>query len=80
VLAPGYPPSEALRAELTDRVAHQMGKALKPERVLFARELPRTRSAKIMRRLIRSTYLGREPGDVSSLENPDAVRAVAEAR
>jgi acetyl-CoA synthetase len=69
-----------LRAELTDRVAHQMGKALKPQRVLFARELPRTRSAKIMRRLIRSTYLGREPGDVSSLENPDAVRAVAEAR
>jgi acetyl-CoA synthetase len=79
VLKPGQGPSEALRSELTDRVAQQMGKALKPERVLFARELPKTRSAKIMRRVIRATYLGREPGDLSSLENPDGVKAVAEA-
>jgi acetyl-CoA synthetase len=79
VLRPGLTPSEALRAELSDRVAHQMGKALKPERVLFVRDLPKTRSAKIMRRVIRATYLGREPGDLSSLENPDAVKAVAEA-
>jgi acetyl-CoA synthetase len=79
VLKPGQGPSEALRGELTDRVAQQMGKALKPERVLFARELPKTRSAKIMRRVIRATYLGREPGDLSSLENPDGVKAVAEA-
>jgi acetyl-CoA synthetase len=80
VLKLGHPPSEALRAELSERVARQMGKALKPERVLFARDLPKTRSAKIMRRVIRATYLGREPGDLSSLENPDAVKAVAEAR
>jgi acetyl-CoA synthetase len=79
VLRPGQSPSEPLRAELGDRVAQAMGKALKPERVLFTRDLPKTRSAKIMRRLIRATYLGREPGDVSSLENPDAVKAVAEA-
>jgi acetyl-CoA synthetase len=79
VLKPGQGASEALRAELIDRVAQQMGKALKPERVLFARELPKTRSAKIMRRVIRATYLGREPGDLSSLENPDGVKAVAEA-
>ena len=38
-----------------------MGKAIKPERVLFARELPKTRSAKIMRRVIRATYLGQGP-------------------
>src|SRR5262245_1603694 len=80
VLKPGQGPSEALRAELTERVAQQMGKALKPERVLFARELPKTRSAKIMRRVIRATYLGREPGDLSSLENPDGLKAVVEAR
>jgi acetyl-CoA synthetase len=72
--------SETLRAELSDRVAQQMGKALKPERVLFVRDLPKTRSAKIMRRVIRATYLGREPGDLSSLENPDAVKAIADAR
>jgi len=47
--------------------------------VLFARDLPKTRSAKIMRRVIRATYLKREPGDLSSLENPDAVKAIAEA-
>jgi acetyl-CoA synthetase len=79
VLKPGQIPSEALRIELSERVAREMGKALKPERVLFVRDLPKTRSAKIMRRVIRATYLGREPGDLSSLENPDAVRAVAEA-
>jgi acetyl-CoA synthetase len=56
-----------------------MGRALRPERVLFARELPKTRSAKIMRRVIRATYLGREPGDLSSIENPGAVQAIAEA-
>jgi acetyl-CoA synthetase len=80
VLRPGGTPTEALRGELSERVAHHMGKALRPERVLFTRDLPRTRSAKIMRRVIRATYLGREPGDLSSLENPEAVKAVAEAR
>jgi acetyl-CoA synthetase len=79
VLKPGAEPSEPLRAELAERVAHAMGKALKPEKILFARELPKTRSAKIMRRVIRATYLGKEAGDLSSLENPTAVRAVAEA-
>jgi len=79
VLRPRQQPSEALRSELSDLVARQMGKALKPERVLFTRDLPKTRSAKIMRRVIRATYLGREPGDLSSLENPAAVTAVKEA-
>ncbi|HXH84493.1 MAG TPA: acetate--CoA ligase [Candidatus Tectomicrobia bacterium] len=79
VLRPGHAPSEALRGELAERVAAAMGKALRPERVLFARDLPRTRSAKIMRRVIRATYLGTAPGDLSSLENADAVKAVAEA-
>ncbi|HEX3175368.1 MAG TPA: acetate--CoA ligase [Methylomirabilota bacterium] len=80
VLRPGHAPSEALRTELAERVASQMGKALKPDRVLFTRDLPKTRSAKIMRRVIRATYLGREPGDLSSLENPAAVAAITDAR
>jgi acetyl-CoA synthetase len=79
VLRPGHGPSDALRAELSDRVASQMGKALKPDRILFTRDLPKTRSAKIMRRVIRATYLGREPGDLSSLENPASVKAIGEA-
>jgi acetyl-CoA synthetase len=60
-------------------VANELGKALKPEKVLFARDLPKTRSAKIMRRLIRATHLGHAAGDVSSLENPDSITAIAEA-
>jgi acetyl-CoA synthetase len=80
VLRPEHQASEALRRELAERVAGSMGKALKPERILFTRDLPKTRSAKIMRRVIRATYLGKEPGDLSSLENPAAVKAVAEAR
>jgi acetyl-CoA synthetase len=80
VLRPGRAPSDALRAELAERVAQAMGKALKPDRLLFSRDLPKTRSAKIMRRVIRATYLGKPAGDVSSLENPDAVTAIAEAR
>ena len=80
VLRPRQAPSEPLRAELADRVAQELGKALKPEKVLFTRDLPKTRSAKIMRRVIRAAYLGKPHGDVSSLENPDAVRAIGEAR
>ncbi len=79
VLRPGQPASEPLRAELSALVATQMGKALKPERVLFTRDLPKTRSAKIMRRVIRATHLGKEPGDLSSLENPQALTAITEA-
>jgi acetyl-CoA synthetase len=79
VLRPGRTASEPLRIELSDRVAQAMGKALKPEKILFTRDLPKTRSAKIMRRVIRATYLGKPAGDVSSLENPDAVKAIGEA-
>ncbi|HUG38432.1 MAG TPA: AMP-binding protein [Candidatus Limnocylindrales bacterium] len=79
VLRPGHTAGDALRAELTDRVAQHMGKALRPERVLFVRELPKTRSAKIMRRVIRAAYLGKDPGDLSSLDNPGGVTAIKDA-
>jgi len=79
VLKPGTAPTEALRAGLVDLVAGQLGKALRPERLLFVRDLPKTRNAKIMRRVIRARYLGQDPGDVSSLENPQAVEEIARA-
>ena len=80
VLRPGQAPSETLRGELSDRVATALGKALRPAKVLFARDLPKTRSAKIMRRVIRATHLGSPAGDVSALENPDSITAIADAR
>jgi acetyl-CoA synthetase len=79
VLRPGEAPGEALRAELSERVARELGKALRPERVLFARDLPRTRSGKIMRRVIRAAHLGADAGDLSSLENAPALAAIREA-
>jgi acetyl-CoA synthetase len=79
VLRPGHEPTDLLRGALIDRVTQAMGKAIKPERVLFVRELPKTRSAKIMRRVIRAAYLGVDPGDLSSLENPAGVTAIREA-
>ena len=79
VLRPGFEPTAVLRGELQQHVAQAMGKAIRPDRVLFARELPKTRSAKIMRRVIRATYLGKEPGDLSSLDNPGGIKAMSEA-
>ncbi|HEX2988303.1 MAG TPA: hypothetical protein VHS06_09050, partial [Chloroflexota bacterium] len=61
-------------------VVRHLGKALQPREVRFARELPKTRNGKIMRRVIRAAYLGKEEmGDLSSLENPAAVEEIARA-
>ena len=79
VLRPGFTASDALRTELINRVAQAMGRAIRPDRVFFVHELPKTRSAKIMRRVIRATYLGKEPGDLSALDNPGGVQAITEA-
>ena len=57
-----------------------LGKSLTPERVLFVGELPKTRSGKVMRRLIRAVHLGKEPGDLSGLENAAALDAIRGAR
>jgi acetyl-CoA synthetase len=78
-LAPGQPASETLRAELMALVVEQLGKPLKPRAIKFASALPRTRNAKIMHRIIRATYLGSDPGDVSSLEDLAAVDAIRQA-
>jgi len=79
VLKPGQNPSDELRAELKTRVAAALGKPMTPQAVAFIRELPKTRSAKVMRRVIRTSHLGQEPGDISSLENPAAVEAIKRA-
>jgi acetyl-CoA synthetase len=80
VLLPGEAESEELRASIRARVAGSLGRALQPEKVLFTDDIPKTRNAKVLRRLIRASYLGREPGDTSSLENPGALDAVRAAR
>lgn len=71
--------SEGLRDELKQMLVKELGKPLAPREVKFARDLPKTRNAKIMRRIVRAAYLGQEPGDLSALESPGAVAAVREA-
>ena len=79
VLAPAGEPTDELAAELERVVADHLGKAFKPSRVLFVPELPKTRSAKIVRRALRAVVMGRDPGDLSSLENPLALDLVRSA-
>ena len=80
VLVPGVEPSEELRDELKKSVAIAMGKPLTPKAVLFVSDLPKTRNAKVMRRMIRAAYLGEDPGDTSSLVNPEAVEEIRRAK
>lgn len=82
VLAPGHEPSEELRTDLGGHVAALLGKVDRPDRVLFVTELPKTRSAKILRRMVREVHLGKtdgELGDISSLERPQALEAIRAA-
>jgi acetyl-CoA synthetase len=80
VLRPGSSPGAELVSRLTALVIDRLGKPLKPKSIEFVRDLPKTRNAKVMRRVIRSAYLGDPPGDLSSLENPQAVDEIRLAR
>jgi acetyl-CoA synthetase len=79
VAAPGYEPSDELAVEVAARAADELGKAFKPDRVVFVPALPKTRSAKIVRRAVRAKALGEDPGDLSAVENPEALEAIARA-
>jgi acetyl-CoA synthetase len=62
---------------LTNLVVSHLGRPFAPSRVVRVRQLPKTRSAKVMRRAIRAAVLGTDPGDLSGAENPDTVDAIA---
>ena len=79
VLKPGTEPSEELRAELRKIVVGALGKAFRPDQIRFVSALPKTRSAKIVRRAVRAAALGEDPGDLSSLENPAALDEIKRA-
>ncbi len=70
VLARGTADGPAVRAEISAAVVRELGKALKPDLVLAVGALPKTRSGKVMRRVVRAAFLGLDPGDVSALEDP----------
>jgi acetyl-CoA synthetase len=79
VLKAGIEPSDALRAELRDLVAQKLGSSFRPSAVRFTRALPKTRSAKILRRAIRAVALGQPPGDLSGLEDIGSLDAIRQA-
>ena len=76
VLSPGEERGPELMDELKQEVARALGKSLKPSAVYSVVDLPKTRNAKIMRRVIRAAYLGEALGDLTSLENPAAVDGI----
>jgi acetyl-CoA synthetase len=80
VLVPGRRASAALARELKAKVAGSLGKPLAPAEVVFVRDLPKTRNAKVMRRMIRAAYLGQDPGDISALVNPEVLQEFARKR
>ena len=79
VPAPGHEASEEMAADVAGLVVSELGKAFRPERVVFVRALPKTRSAKIVRRAVRARVLGEDPGDLSSVENPEVLEDIARA-
>jgi acetyl-CoA synthetase len=76
VLAPGATTTED---DVAKAVADELGKAFAPDRVVFVSALPKTRSAKIVRRAVRARALGQDPGDLSTLENPEALEEIPRA-
>ena len=73
---PAGEPSEELAVSVSAAVSRELGKAFKPDKIFFVDALPKTRSAKIVRRALRATALGADPGDLSSLENPESLAAI----
>lgn len=67
---------EEVSRRLRARVAEDLGRPFAPSRVVRVAALPKTRSAKILRRAVRAAILGTDPGDLSSAENPDAVEDI----
>jgi acetyl-CoA synthetase len=80
VLKGNISPSDQLREELRTHVGNEMGKIARPDEIWFVTDVPKTRSGKIMRRVIRSKALGKEVGDISTLANPEAVDEIGKAK
>ena len=76
VLRAGAERRTALVEELRATVREHLGSAFTPARVVFAEALPKTRSAKIVRRVVRAGLTGDDAGDLSSLEDPHVLEAI----
>jgi len=80
VVEPDREESDALREAVRETIGEELGKPFRPREVLFVDAFPKTQSGKILRRAIAATYTGEDPGDLSSIENPDALAGIENAR
>src|SRR5881409_60796 len=80
VLKPGQVHDGKLRDELKERIRHELGKPMSPQDVKFVHDLPKTRNAKVMRRIVRAVYLGEKLGDTSALKNPASLDEIKRIR
>ncbi len=77
-LKEGSPPSEMLMAELKDHVVKKIGAIARPDDIIFTADLPKTRSGKIMRRLLRDIAEGKALGDTTTLADPNVIARLKE--
>jgi acetyl-CoA synthetase len=75
-LKSGYEGDDAVASELRGHVADKIGKIARPHFIVFTTDLPKTRSGKIMRRLLRDVAQGRQLGDVTTLANAEIVEQI----
>ena len=68
-----------LEGEIMKRVDEQLGAVARPARVRFVTTLPKTRSGKLLRRAIQAVCEGRDPGDLTTIEDPSALQQVKDA-
>ena len=80
VAAPGVTPDAGLVERLKDQVGKVVSKPFRPREIHFVEALPKTRSMKTMRRIIRAAYLCEDPGDLSSISNPETMKPIADLR
>ncbi|HKN94166.1 MAG TPA: acetate--CoA ligase [Thermoleophilaceae bacterium] len=78
ILKSGYEPSDELSGQLREWVGEQIGKIARPKAVIFGADLPKTRSGKIMRRLLKDIAEGKDLGDTTTLRDPDIVEELKE--
>ena len=77
-LKAGFHPSDEVASDLKEHVVKKIGSIARPDKILFAADLPKTRSGKIMRRLLRDVAEGRALGDTTTLADPNVVRMLKE--
>lgn len=78
-LKPGIMKDQQLIETAKKRVAQSLGKTLEPDKVIIVKDLPRTRSGKIIRKLIREVVISEDSVDMSAVENPDSIQGIRDS-